>query len=397
MYHLLCGATPDIEPEQSSRRFPNVTEKNPIVPLELSELIAACLEQTPSNRPHGVDEIAEDLLHLGFTGDSGSHNAPANLARFVLNTVPAEELEYLGESLKLKGLRSVRSGSENLKDLIGEYCYTTPPDEILEGHFTNRQLRELAGRMGVTVHPDRKVLVRSLVMALGFLPGRLPVEGVYSAIEYLGRQAWALEHGGTSDEITGIALSSLGAVERIVDMFNSFFAQLLYGRGAKHYLNGFARRPDGILTLGQKVEAFRTLLLEPPSRRLPHRYSKVFTWPIVTKWIETELGKLVANRNQLAHEPSSIGDLTGYGRAIVNSTLAVVRELAENPCCPRSVQIQSKEIDCYGRQFYSGREDQGKVERIFTPLPLNVGECYLFYPLTNPARVHPLLFPMKSR
>jgi hypothetical protein len=70
----------------------------------------------------------------------------------------------------------------------------------------------------------------------------------------------------------------------------------------------------------------------------------------------------------------------------------VLRELAENQYAPRVVQIVSRQDDIYGRHFYLGKDDRGHHERIFTPLPMEVGQLYLFYPLTNPARINPLIF-----
>ncbi|MBI4872199.1 MAG: hypothetical protein HY814_11605 [Candidatus Riflebacteria bacterium] len=51
----------------------------------------------------------------------------------------------------------------------------------------------------------------------------------------------------------------------------------------------------------------------------------------------------------------------------------------------------------YGRRFYLGRDDRNRCERIFTPLPLAVGNLYLFFPLTNPVRINPLIFPYDRR
>jgi hypothetical protein len=79
-------------------------------------------------------------------------------------------------------------------------------------------------------------------------------------------------------------------------------------------------------------------------------------------------------------------------------TLAVdvVSALAANPYIPRVVQITSRQDDVYGRHYYFGQDDRGRSERIFTPLPLAVRELYMFFPLTNPARINPLIFPYST-
>ena len=52
-----------------------------------------------------------------------------------------------------------------------------------------------------------------------------------------------------------------------------------------------------------------------------------------------------------------------------------------------------KQRDSYGRQFYMALGGTGQAERVFTPLPLDVVNYYSFYPITDPVRVHPILFP----
>jgi hypothetical protein len=57
------------------------------------------------------------------------------------------------------------------------------------------------------------------------------------------------------------------------------------------------------------------------------------------------------------------------------------------------VQIAARQDDLFGRRFYLGRDERGRTERIFTSLSLEVGRTYLFYPLTHPIRIRPLIFP----
>jgi hypothetical protein len=79
-------------------------------------------------------------------------------------------------------------------------------------------------------------------------------------------------------------------------------------------------------------------------------------------------------------------------RAEPQCWIDVITDLARNQYASRVVQIISRQDDVYGRHFYLGQDDRGRSERIFTPLPLEVGRVYLFYPPTNPAQINPLIF-----
>ena len=62
--------------------------------------------------------------------------------------------------------------------------------------------------------------------------------------------------------------------------------------------------------------------------------------------------------------------------------------------CPEKLdRLTSLEHDVFGRHFYYGVDDKGRREKIFHSFPLQLGEIYLFFPLTNPARINPLIVP----
>ena len=75
----------------------------------------------------------------------------------------------------------------------------------------------------------------------------------------------------------------------------------------------------------------------------------------------------------------------------------MITDLARNQYAPRVVQIISRQDDVYGRHFYLGQDDRGRSERIFTPLPLEVGRVYLFYPPPIPRRLIRSSFSMTDR
>jgi hypothetical protein len=111
------------------------------------------------------------------------------------------------------------------------------------------------------------------------------------------------------------------------------------------------------------------------------------------------LNAIVEARNALAHRGRRdiLREAQRIGRDALSTAVDVLAALSENSFMPRVVQILSRQDDVYGRHFYLGRDDRGRSERIFTPLPVKVGQLYLFYALTNPVRIHPFIFPLELK
>jgi hypothetical protein len=339
----------------------------------------------------------EDLVRLGLT-DEEANIAPLNLARLLLTHLEEEDLSYLVQSLEKSGFRSIRAHTHQQRaDLIEEYCYTAPPNEVLAQNCTGRQLAVLAGAVGVddSEASSREEIISAILEAVGFLPGPRQVPGIESTLGYLQDQLMELANATTSDECLGMIHSGLAAVERTVGLLARFYGQLVYGSGVGAFLSRCANgKPADRMTLGEKVLALRTLCLKQPEFPLTDRVREAFKWPIITRHVFERLDSLVKDRNRLAHMSDTGGFhwAQRFGRKVLSTAVEVLRELAENQYAPRVVQIVSRQDDIYGRHFYLGKDDRGHHERIFTPLPMEVGQLYLFYPLTNPARINPLIF-----
>lgn len=72
-------------------------------------------------------------------------SAPQNLANLLISHLTIEDKRTLIESLKKSGYRSKRDVDEQEhQDLIEEYCYTTPPDEILRDNWAYNKILRLS-------------------------------------------------------------------------------------------------------------------------------------------------------------------------------------------------------------------------------------------------------------
>lgn len=378
----------------------DLTELNPLVVPEFKQIVMRCLQPKAEHRPQSVSDLLDDLAHIGLTSEE-SNAAPVNLARLLMNNLSAEDKAYLVTSLEQQGFRSFRKEAEHrLADLIQEYCYIASPYDVLADNCTTRQLADLAKDLSLDrgAGVGREDLIADILNAVGFLPGPLQIPGVETTQSFLEGQLLEIAHATTSDECSGMVHSGLSAVERTVDLLVRFFGPLFYGSGSNAFLSKQADgKPPDRMTFGQKVKALRELCARPPTLPLLDRVSHAFVWPIIPPALFGRLDELVKSRNRLAHqiERGTFNDSQRFGRQVLTAAVEVVVDLGLNPYIKlfRVVQIISRQDDIYGRHFYLGRDDRGHSERIFTPLPLDVGKLYLFYPLTNPVRINPLIFP----
>lgn len=399
LFQLLTGILPFGEqPDEGKRRPPSLVAANPIVSDDLALLVTRCLDPAPANRPPTVGDLLDDLARMGV-GDDSSTTAPVGLARMLEAHLPEQDLAYLTASLERRGFRTSRlEPAQRRRDLLQEYCYTASPRDILAENCTARQLSDIA--TALDVHAEgasaREDQVRRVAAALGFVPDAPPLSGIETSRRLLNRQLVELSHATTVDEVLGSLQSCLSSVERVVELLNAFFGQLLYGSGVDAFLSRAAGgKPAHLLTFGQKVGALRELCLRAPAYPLPHRIAQVFAWPILDKPTLELLDGLVTPRNALAHGRlgGSIASAQATARETISRCCDLATAIANSPHAPNLVQIVARHDDVHGRKSFLARDERGHLERIFTPLPLRVGSAYLFFPLTNPVRINPLLFP----
>src|SRR5262249_1200046 len=122
-------------------------------------------------RPNSVEDLLNDLAHLGLTNQE-ANSAPVNLARLLLRHLEPENVTYLARSLEQQGFRSAHSETtQRQTDLIQEYCYTAVPNDWLADNCTAHQLIKLADELGLDPArmTSRKELIAALLTAVGFL------------------------------------------------------------------------------------------------------------------------------------------------------------------------------------------------------------------------------------
>jgi serine/threonine protein kinase len=412
LYHMLTGGHPhgDIPnfrmPDAALRGHRPVepARHNPLVSAELNEAVLRCLDENPAARPASVGEFVDELTRLGLTGDA-VNIAPVNLARLLLTHLPPDELSDLVESLEEGGFYSASAETEQRqRDIIEEYCYTASPYEVLKDNCTTRQLRALTESLGLggLSGVGRDGLIEEILTSVGFLASAREVPGIEATRTFLENLRLNLAHATTMDECVGMVQAGLSAVERTVELLLSFYGQLLMGTKLPAFLKKAGNnKPPGRLTFGEKLGALRQLCTGASPETLPSRVSKVFEFPLIPAEVFNRLAEIVRQSNHAAHSPHestrrSLALAQREGRRLLEHAVASLNELAQNANVPRVVQIVSRQDDIYGRHFYLGRDDRGRSERIFTPLPLNVGRLYLFFPLTNPARINPLIYPFDA-
>lgn len=405
LFQLLTGSLPFQVESFADRRRPSppeLTKINPLVTPELQQIVLRCLEINPTHRPQSVDDLIADLAYIGIS-DEESNAAPVNLARLLLTHLNDEDIAYLTRNLsEEQGFHSSRKDTSQWQsDLIQEYCYTASPQEVLADNCTSRQIVDIATSLGLksTAGKSREEVIDDILAAIGFLLGPRKIPGLESTRSFLESQLMALAHATTSDECSGMAHSGLAAMERTVDWLVRFYGQLIHGSGFATFLSRLANgKPWNRLTFGEKVKALRSLCSRPPELPLPDRVQKVFEWPIFPLKLFDRLDDLVTKRNRLAHqtERGSFYDSQRAARQVLSTTVEVLSEVAGSDYIPHILQVISRQDDIYGRRFYLGRDDRGHLERVFTPLPLSVGQLYLIYPLTNPVRINPLIFPYEA-
>lgn len=412
LYHLLTGEHPRsnlpdfhaFSKELRGHRPVELTLLNPLVSSELNEAVLWCLADDPAARPASVGELEDELTRLGLT-DEAVNTAPVNLARLLLTQLPADEVRDLVESMEENGFQSASAEMEQRqRDIIEEYCYTASPYDVLKDNCTNRQLKALTKSLGLKEVPavSRDDLIEQILTSVGFLVSAREVPGIEATRTFLENLRLNLAHATTMDECVGMVQAGLLAVERTVDLLLSFYGQLVQGTKLPGFLKKVGNgKPPERLTFGEKLGALRRLCSDAPPATLPSRVRKVFKFPLIPAEVFDRLGEVVKHRNLSAHAPHestrhSLAFAQRSGRQLLEHAVTCLTDLAQNTNVPRVVQIVSRQDDIYGRHFYLGRDDHGRTERIFTPLPLNVGQLYLFFPLTNPARINPLIFPFET-
>ena len=413
-YVLLCG-----KPPYPLESIPNLlghfhsgyqpaalSQLNPLVGPELDRMVQKCLETDPARRPSNVGVLLSELERLGYSGgqEEETNRAPESLARLLMKHLSPQDRAFLISNLERSGFRSVRKLSEHQQeDIIEEYCYTALPNEILGHNCTNHQLDSMARELRLPQDDNhtRDDLIEAILAALGFLPGPKQVPGIETTLRFLENSLLELSNATTTDECLGKIHSGLAAVERVVDLLLRFYGQMVHGADLEPFLSRqyLAGKPAERLTFGLKTQALRGLCEQRPTMPLLERVDQVFRWPLLKKRVINRLDELVAHRNRMMHHRIELDGFHAaqrFGRQVMTLAVEVVKLLMAERHTPRMVQVISLQHDVYGRHCYLGQNERGLTERIFTPLPLKLGQMYLLFSSTNPACVNPFVYPFQT-
>lgn len=390
----------------SGTRPKPLSEINPLIPHELDQLILRCLETKPEDRPANVKEILSDLNRIGnFAEDVKSsplsNAAPVMLAELLLKVLGKEDRADLIDDLKSTGYRSKREFEvHEEQDLIEEYCYTVPPDQILLERLTKPQLKKLASLLNIdTVKLNsREEIIKVILPEIGFLCGIREVPGIEATRIFLEKSFKNFANINTSNDCIGILNPAFTSIEIFITLLIRFYGQLCYGASFETQLAPQANGKKEKWTFGEKTKVLKKL--SDSISAFPEKAKSVFSKNLFSQEIFNSLKDLSDHRNSWSHhetEPKSFNEMRRIGQEFLTIALQTIKKIKESKNFPRVVQIISSEEDVYGRHFYYGQDDSGRKEKIFTPHPLGLGEIYLFFPLTNPARINPLIFPYEHK
>jgi serine/threonine protein kinase len=384
----------------------SLLESNPLIPPELDQLILRCLEATPEDRPANVKEILNDLNRIGnFTeetkGSPLNNSAPVMLAQLLLEVLGKEDRDFLIKTLKKSGYRSKReTGVHEEEDIIEEYCYTVPPDKILNDNFTVRQLYQLADILNIKIDDadNQDEIIREILLEIGFLSGVREVPGLGATRISLENSFNNFANTTSSEECLGMVHSAFAAIEIAIDLLIRFYGQLFYQASFETQLACHANgKKFSLWTFGEKTKVLEMLCNSDSLRNsnVPEKAKSAFKEKLLSGEVFDLLREMAKKRNTLAHqtELKRFNEIRKIGQEFLTVALGAIKKITESKYIPRVVQIISLQHDVFGRHFYYGQDDSGRTEKIFTPLPLELGEIYLFFPLTNPARINPLIFP----
>lgn len=407
-YYCLSGKHPfegDSPSEIFAKMFTghepeSLSKINPLIPIELDQLILRCLKNKTDDRPSSVSDILKDLDRIGNFGENSevsplNNSAPVRLTELLLQVLSEEDRADLIEDLRNSDYRSRRElRVHEEQDLIEEYCYTNKPDEILLERLTKLQLKKLAKLLSISTEKldSREEMIRRILLAIGFLPGIKKISGIETTRNLLEKSTKNFTNADSSNECIGILNDAFTSLELFLTLLIKFYGQLRHGAGfeaklAKH-VGGHEK-----WSFGAKTQILR--ILSDSVNKFPERAKSVFSKKLFSNEIFELLKESSDCRNLWIHqeeERKGFNEIKKLGRTFLTASLEAIKKITESKNFPRVVQIISSQTDIYGRHFYYGQDEVGHKEKIFTPLPLKLGEVYLFFPLTNPARINPLIF-----
>lgn len=374
-----------------------LAELNPLVPPSLNRIVQRCLDQELINRPSSIEDLLHEILELGI---EERNLAPVKLAQLLNEHLTETERTVLEAELKDKGYKSKSADpKQRQRDMIEEFCFTDSPYEILSQNCGIDSLYKIAASLALKTRKlNREELKEEILASIGFSNAERKIHGFETVRSNLKELLEKFEDATNAGERRGHLLEAFTEIEHAVGLLVSFYGQMFYGTGLNNFLRQHVRgKPTDRLTFGEKIGALDKLSFQPPSFPLAERIKRSFAFPLLPGLISEKLEEIRMSRNRLVHPSPKTTKRLGeksFGQQELQNCLEVAEYFTKAPA-PRLLQIIAFHTDVFGRHSYEGRDEKKRREKIYTTQSLRVGQIYLFYPLTNPACVNPLIFPIE--
>jgi O-acetyl-ADP-ribose deacetylase (regulator of RNase III) len=324
------------------------------------------------------------------------------LHRFLLQYLPATELEALYRRLVQQSYR----GEPELQLL--EYCVATDdPDTLITDAFTKMQL-VAAIEQETGKRPDEGLDARRLALDLlhflGF-PGPVKLRGLTAVTRRAESAKPAMVVDGEG-ALPG-AVAQVGAdLEYVARVLLRFVASAAYAASPERLLRQWGvMAPSKSLDVCGLGDLFKFLTaiskhLETDTADGSVRLRMELRGRRLLPDDERLPVRLADRRNMFLHHRAAGAKQTLAGlrqevRAFLNDALALYRhfDADEGFPFPRVVVVDHIVIDRWGRRKVHVRDDDGRVDVLFTDRDLEPGRVYFMHPLTNVLRIDPILVP----
>ncbi len=317
----------------------------------------------------------------------------SRLCDLLLAELTESELRFLTAAVDRKAFKG------DFRHRLIEYSLDGDPNALL-AHLPLERRWELARRragVGDDLLGDEAAVRAALLAWLGFKATPAPegVRALRRRLELAGRKA-ELEQ---ADGLVRVGEASR-VLERILKVVLEFhcrahfelpFEEVARTKGWPPHNGGVDR-----LTLGSLFSALQLLdkaLHDKESGSAWKSFHAVYGDRRLLPKGESVLPRI---RNMAVHDrPHVVGDAQKF----FSEADELVRFFTDTdrPLFPLVIRVRGVQEDDFGRRLYLAVDDDGREERLHTPVDLVIGRQYHMLPLSNPLRVFPVVVPAVDR
>ncbi len=342
--------------------------------------------ETPVERAiqHPIDSLPE--LGKSPRAQRPGETPTSRLCDLLLSELSESQLRFVQAAVDRKSFKG------DLRHRLMEYSLGEDPN-ILLGYIPIERRWEIA-RRSAGVRDDLlgdEATVRGALLAwLGFRSSPTPegIRALRHRLEIAARKA-ELEQ---ADGLVRVG-EAARVMERILKTVLQFHCQAHFGMAFKDVARErWSSSAEGVdrLTLGSLLSALQSLdkaLHDKGSGDAWKSFHDVYGERRLLPKGESVLPRI---RNIAVHDrPCGVGD----ARAFFSEADALMRFFTETdrPIFPLIIRVRGVQEDDFGRRLYLAIDDEGREERLHTPVELLIGRQYHMLPLSNPVRVLPVI------